>query len=304
MHTHHWAACEDLNDVMAEIDRLGLAQNVVDLDAYGFTVIEDLLDDETLTEARQSILDICAEQTGVKPDIDTGETHPDWRLVPYLMPRRPVFQDILLNERGVALIHYLLGKSAQLSSMTCHFKGPGDGGQLPLHTDTNMPAPLPPYSQVANINYALTDYSKEGGCLALVPGSHKWARGPEPTEALLAGPAENKLAEAMEVPAGTGIIWHGNLWHGSYPRKTPGLRINLAVYHARPHWKLQERYGRELPQDVVDRHGNNPLFRQLAGLNEVYGWKEEGPAFLDQKNGGYRAGTENVLRDSSKSWQS
>ena len=304
MHTHHWTACEDLNDVMAEIDRLGLARNVVDLDAYGFTVLERLLDDDTLDTARQAILDLCETQTGVKPDFETGETHPNWRLVPYLMPRHPVFQDILLNEKAVALIHYLLGKSAQLSSMTCHFKGPGDGGQIPLHTDTGMPAPLPLYSQVANINYALTDYSKAGGCLALVPGSHKWARNPEPAEMMLNGPAENKLAEPIEVPAGTAVIWHGNVWHGSYPRKTPGLRLNLAVYHARPYWKLQERYGAELPQDVVNRHGNNPVFRQLAGLDDHMGWKEEGPSFLDQKNGGYKANGENVLRDSRRSWQS
>ncbi len=304
MHTHHWVACEDLNDVMAKIDWLGLAQNVVDLDAYGFTILERLLDDDTLSTARQAILDICEAQTGVKPDFDTGETHPNWRLLPYLMPRHPVFQDILLNEKAVALIHYLLGKSAQLSSMTCHFKGPGDSGQIPLHTDTGMPAPLPPYSQVANINYALTDYSKDGGCLALVPGSHKWARNPESTEIFLDGPAENKLAEPIEVPAGTAVVWHGNVWHGSYPRKTPGLRLNLAVYHARPYWKLQERYGNELPQEVIDRHGNNPVFRELAGLDDHMGWKEEGPSFLDQKNGGYKAGGERVLRDARKSWQS
>ena len=304
MHTHHYAACEDLNDVIEEIDRLDLGKRVMELDAYGFTVLEGVLDSDTVATARQAIFDICERQTGAKPDIETGGTHPDWRLVPYLMPRHPVFQDILLNETSVALIHYLLGKSAQLSSMTCHFKGPGDGGQIPLHTDTGMPAPLPPYSQVANINYALTDYSKDGGCLAIVPGSHKWARNPEPSEVFLAGPEENPKAEAMEIAAGDAVIWHGNMWHGSYPRKTPGLRLNLAVYHARPYWKLQERYGDALPQEVIDRHGNNPAFRQLAGLNDWMGWKEEGPSFLDQKNGGYRAGRENTLRDGRASWQS
>ena len=304
MHTHHYAACEDLNDVMEEIDRLGLGKHAMELDAYGFTVLECALDADTVATARQAVVDICERQTGSRPDLETGETHPDWRLVPYLMPRHPVFQDILLNETPLALIRYLLGKSAQLSSMTCHFKGPGDGGQIPLHTDTGMPAPLPPYSQVANINYALTDYSKDGGCLAIVPGSHKWARHPEPSEMFLAGPEENPKAEAMEISAGDAVLWHGNMWHGSYPRKTPGLRLNLAVYHARPYWKLQERYGDALPQEVMDRHGNNPAFRQLAGLNEYMGWKEEGPSFLDQKNGGYRAGDETILQDARASWQS
>ena len=304
MDTQHYTACEDLSDVMAEVGRLGLERHVMELDAYGFTVLEGLLDADTLATTRQAVADICEAQTGVKPDFESGDSHPDWRLIPYLMPRHPVFQDILLGETSVTLIHYLLGRSAQLSSMTCHFKWPGDGGQIPLHTDTGMPAPLPPYSQVSNINYALTDYSKEGGCLAIVPGSHKWARNPEPSEMSLDGPHANPNAVAMEINAGDAVIWHGNMWHGSYPRKIPGLRLNLAVYHARPYWKVQERYGDALPEDVVKRHGNNPVFRQLAGLNETMGWMEEGPSFLDQKNGGYRGQDRAAVRRGRNSWQS
>lgn len=108
----------------------------------------------------------------------------------------------------------------------------------------------------------------------------------------------------MEIRAGDAVIWHGNMWHGSYPRRIPGLRLNLAVYYARPYWKVQERYGDALPQDVIDRHGNDPVFRQLAGLNEHMGWMEEGPSFLDQKNGGFKADGNETLRSGRNSWQS
>ena len=94
MHTHHYAACEDLNDVMAEIERLGLEKRVLELDAYGFTVLEGILDDDTASTAKQAVADICERQTGVKPDFEKGDSHPDWRLVRTLMPRHPVFQDI------------------------------------------------------------------------------------------------------------------------------------------------------------------------------------------------------------------
>ena len=289
MRMGNWESTQDLDDVYREIERLGLEKHAMELDGYGFTVVEDLMDAETVQTARQAICDICEQQTGRKPDLEKGEEHPNWRFVPYLMPRHEVFQDIMLNERGLALISYLVGKSAQLFSMGCHFKGPGEGGQIPLHADASLPPPLPAYSAVCNINYALTDYTKEGGCLAIVPGSHKLCRPPNPEESSLAGEHENPNAVPMEGPAGTAVIWHGNTWHGSYPRSIPGLRLNLAVPYARPFMKVQERYGAELPQSVIDRNSNHPRFRQLAGLEDSYGWKEEGPRFLDQVNGGYKA---------------
>ena len=289
MRMGNWESTHDLDDVYREIERLGLEKHAMELDGYGFTVVEDLMDAETVETARQAICDICEQQTGRKPDLENGEEHPNWRFVPYLMPRHEVFQDIMLNERGLALISYLVGKSAQLFSMGCHFKGPGEGGQIPLHADASLPPPLPAYSAVCNINYALTEYTKEGGCLAIVPGSHKLCRPPNPEESSLAGEHENPNAVPMEGPAGTAVIWHGNTWHGSYPRSIPGLRLNLAVPYARPFMKVQERYGAELPQSVIDRNSNHPRFRQLAGLEDSYGWKEEGPGFLDQVNGGYKA---------------
>ncbi len=280
------AAASDLDRIMTEIKRLDLTDHLAELEAYGYTVIENLLPKDTLETAREQILHIAAKQTGRKPDLKTGEEHPDWRLIPYLMGRHPVFQDILLNEKSLALVTYLMGYSCNLSSMTCHFKGPGAGGVLPLHSDTGMPAPLPPYSNVANVNFAMVDYTKEGGCLAVAPESHKFSRNPRPHEIALTGDHANPMAIPIEVPAGSAIIWHGNLWHGSYPRTIPGLRLNLAVYFARPWYRLQERYGDALPEDVIKRHGNNPRFRQLENLDETMGWQEEGPPFLNIRDGG------------------
>ena len=53
---------------------------------------------------------------------------------------------------------------------------------------------------------------------------------------------------------------------------------------ARPWIKLQERYGRELPQEIIDRHRGDARFAQIVGLNETMGWQEDGPAFLNPVN--------------------
>ena len=200
------------------------------------------------------------------------------QLAPYLLYKDPVFEQAVLNPKPLALITYLLGYSCWLSSMTSHVKGPGEVGLL-LHADTanGVPAPFSPYSQVANCNYALTDYTEEGGALAMVPGSHRLHRQPTRWEVNLSGNERNPHAIPIEVPAGSAVVWHGNTWHGSFPRKIPGVRVNLATYFCRQYIAPQELYGEHTPPELIARHGRDSRMAQLLGLNHFNGWRGEGP---------------------------
>ena len=273
-----WHATRDLNGLYREIRRLGLETNLAELDAFGFTIVPDALSpaltkrllDTTLREAEQSFdrkLNVAAETD-----------HRDWKLMPYLLFRDPVFERAVLNERPLALITYLLGKSCLLSSLTSHVKGPGGPGLL-IHSDTSngVPAPFSPYSHVANCNYALTDYTENAGALAMVPGSHRYFRQPSRNEIQLIGNERNPDAIAIEVPAGSAIVWHGNTWHGSFPRLVPGLRVNLSMYFCRQYMQPQENYKDHVPEAVLARHGHNSRLATLLGLETTYGWREEGP---------------------------
>jgi ectoine hydroxylase-related dioxygenase (phytanoyl-CoA dioxygenase family) len=200
--------------------------------------------------------------------------------VPYLLYDDEVFEEILMAPKPLALITWLLGESCLLSSIGCHFKGPG-GTPLALHSDNGngMPAPFPAYSQVANVNYALTPYSREAGALAMVPGSHKLARQPRLEEMMLNGKRENKAAIAMDLQPGDAVVWHGNTWHGSYDRLIPGVRMNLAVYFARQYIQTQERHGDTVPAEILARHANDERFQILLGGKQPYGWQNEGPDY-------------------------
>ncbi len=41
-----WRGTRDLNDIYREIRELGLESNVAEVDAFGFTIVEDTLDPE------------------------------------------------------------------------------------------------------------------------------------------------------------------------------------------------------------------------------------------------------------------
>ena len=279
-----WIATPELNSIYREIRSLGLETNLAELEAFGFTTIRDALSKETVERARTAILDTAEARVGRKLDLQSegqlAEVASGREVAGqhYLLYKDQVFEQIVLNPKPLALITYLLGYSCWLSSLYSHVKGPGEVGLL-LHSDTanGVPAPFSAYSHVANCNYALTDYTEASGCLAIVPGSHRLHRQPTSWEIHLAGNERNPHAVPVEVPAGTAIVWHGNTWHGSFPRKMPGLRINLAAYYCRQYMAPQELYGRKAPDEILDRHGRDSRMAQLLGLNHFNGWQDEGP---------------------------
>jgi Phytanoyl-CoA dioxygenase (PhyH) len=274
-----WAATRDLNRIYGDIRALGLESNLAELEAFGFTVIEGALSPDLTRRLRGAVLEAWEARYGRTLDLENETELKEVELASYLIFKDPVFEAAVLNEKPLALITYLLGQSCWLSSLTSHVKGPGKVGLL-LHSDTGngVPAPFSAYSHVANCNYALTDYTEAGGALAMVPGSHRLHRQPTRWEVQLSGNERNPHAIPIEVPAGSAVVWHGNTWHGSFPRTVPGVRVNLATYFCRQYMAPQEIYA-DNPHaaKLVERHGRDSRMAQLLGFNHFNGWREEGP---------------------------
>ncbi len=272
---------EALSRTLSKIDELGLKDNLIELETSGFTTIKGVLSEDRIERAKQAILNRVEKDRGKRIDPDTATTDDfgGMSYVPYMLYDDEVFEEILMEDKPLAIITYLLGESCLLSSMGCHFKGQGEGGVIPLHSDSPGPTPHPPYSMVANVNYALTHYSREAGALALVPRSHKLARQPTLPEMGLSGEHCNQSAVAMDLSPGDAVVWHGSTWHGSFPRQVPGIRMNLAVYFARHSVVTQERHKDVVPSEVLNRHANDERFKRLLAGNQAYGWQHEGPDF-------------------------
>ena len=288
------------NRIMASIDELGLNQNLLELETVGYTVVP-VLSEDRIERAKAAILRRVESLTGRKIDplTATSDDFQGMAYQHYLLYDDPVFQEILLEPKPLALMTYLLGESCVLSSMGCHFRGPG-GMPLPFHADGSADGLMSQASMVANCNYALTPYSREAGALAMVPRSHLKQRQPSAHENWTAGgetmaeitarnPAPNDLdtidwdlphgAVTMNINPGDAVIWHGNTWHGGWRRELPGVRMNLATYMCRQHMLPQERHHDTRHPEVLKRHENEPRFAQLLGTKTFNGWREEGPDF-------------------------
>lgn len=268
------------DETMREVAQFGIERNLMELDSIGFTRLRGVLSPAQVDAAKGAIKREMEAKTSRQVDLE-NESSDQWEgmsLAHYLLFADEVFEEIALASRPLALIHYLLGRRAVLSSMTCHFKAQG-GQPLPLHSDNGngMPVPYNSISQVANVNYALTEYTEELGALALVPGSHRHCRPPRIDEIGLDADHRNPSAIAMELDPGDCVVWHGNTWHGSFRRNKPGIRLNLAVYFCRQYIVTQEKFGEFVPHEFLKRHANNPRMLTLIGQQQAYGWDSAGP---------------------------
>ena len=291
-----------LGRILDDIDRLGLEPNLLELETNGYTVVRGVLSEDQIARARAAILGRVEKLTGRKLDPETAraEDFLGMQYLPYLLFEDDIFAEILMAERPLALMTYLLGESAQLSSMGCHFRGPG-GAPLLLHCDNTNGAPQPysPTAFVGNINYALSPYTRENGALIMVPGSHRLCRQPTSgenvsVEGMSTGEALEKAsageldatpwrdppgAVPMLINPGDAVVFHGNTWHGGLRRDTQGLRINLAAFFCRQFVQTQELRGDPTCKAMMARHDNDARFQVLLGGKQPYGWQDEGPPY-------------------------
>lgn len=294
------AADADAYDrIMADIHRLGLATHLEQLNRDGYAIIKGALDPDTTARARAAILRTVEKRGGraIDPMHASAASFRGLEYVGYLLFEDPVFEEILLNPRPLALMTYLLGESCVLSSMGSHFRGPG-GQPLLFHGDATPEGLMSHIATVANCNYALTPYSRETGALVIVPRSHLKKRQPTAFEGWTyqGKPQERVASEGLpadvldylewEPPAGAitlnidpgdAVIFHGNTWHGGWNRIVNGIRMNLAVYMCRQNIVTQELRGDRRYPDVFARNAGNERFMQLMGERNYNGWREEGP---------------------------
>jgi hypothetical protein len=261
---------DDLTDIDNSIRTNGLERNVYELHTAGYTVIENALPPPHIDALSTTLLALAGEEEGQPVDRLGGQHESRTQEVVLLLSRGgEPFEQLVLHPDVLPLITYLLGASCTISSVTGYVKGRGETA-LGVHSDTAyVPDPLPPYAQLANVNYCLTDYTEADGCLTVVPGSHGYCHRPRGGE----GTVE---AIPIEAPAGAAIIFHGNTWHGARPRRNPGLRLTVSTLYCRIYMRPQENYAAMLAPEALDR--NPPRFAELVGCSVPTGWQSTSEA--------------------------
>ena len=279
MKLDNWPTTADLNDIYADVRRLELEPCIAEHDAFGFTIVppEKVAPAAFFDRVRSALLDVHHRRTGqsihpqdlatadLKEAIGDAPLARGWRL----LGEDPVFEEALMNPVVHTLARYFLGKSVIVSEILGLLKQADPTPTHMLHTDQHgTPPPLPQYAQFLNITWALTDYTKANGALAIVPGSHRFGRKPEPYEADHLKNDALVPAIPVECKAGSLIVWGGTTWHGSYPRTAPGVRMTIVMAFTRSYMKTIQDLKSSIPPEIFARNGRE--FARLLRVESAY----------------------------------
>ena len=267
----------DISETVAEY---GLTDHLLELDEVGLTVVSQetlRLSDEWIDRLRDALLRVGEARTGVSFNLATGpsaniEGRPSQTgqmIFSQLVYEDQAFIDVLTHPVKKALMTYMLGDGHRLavSDGWIKWRTPDvweDDVTTGFHTDQSMvPAPwhwrVP---HIANMNWTLTDYTRDDGALAYVPGSHREERLPEPDEAL-------PRAIPVEAPKGSLIMFNGALWHGAYRKKTPGLRLTMLGQHCRPYMLPFQDFKGRIPNEAFEHSEDPEYLRSLMREDET-----------------------------------
>ena len=280
MEIGNWQATSGLNESYRLIRELGLEANIAELDTFGFTVIppEKAAPAGFADRLREKLLEYAAVD-----DADNAYNKNDGsargaygKHLFHLVKRDRVFREALVLPVPYAMGAYLMGASARVYNQSAIVKA-GEIGPTHLHCDSFfVPAPLPAYGLVCNCSWLLSEYTIEKGALCMVPGSHRYCRNPSKDEQpkCLGGTASDDMLVPVIAEPGSLCIFHGNTWHGAYPKKTNDVRVNTVSALCR-HFVLPGEDTSDVTDEEIAPHGEK--LAKLLGREHWWGWRDKGP---------------------------
>ncbi len=268
-----------LEQLNGDLERLDLMTHAAELELKGYTVIPPHRSAPPgfNDRLRQAIVDLATRRLGETPDLEGGANLSGstgrGSTFGFAVLEDPVFEQALMNPVVLTMITSLLGYSCNLWLSAAAIK-PVEDTALTIHADNPpwQPDPWPAYAQVCNVTYAVTDYTVEAGCICFVPGSHRLGRRPTRSESV---DYRNPALEPAIAPAGSLIVFHGNTWHGAFPRRQAGTRMSLILAFSRMYIEAQEDYRNGVTDDMLRR--NPERFATLMRLRDPSPYGREGP---------------------------
>jgi phytanoyl-CoA hydroxylase len=243
----------------------------------GYLVVDDLLDRNEISESRREIerlyqlaADLDAREDPMCSHFQrepfaqdhAPDSPPVLRKIENTRALSAFFARLSAHPRLVAIVQNLLGNDLLLFRSTLMLKPALHGSAHALHQDSAYWPMEPP--ALATVSIALDDATSQNGCINVIPGSHhwglqKWGHIAQAQDAPLSNRDDIDLDHqlAVELKAGSAVIFHSLMVHGSGPNRTSKSR-NTALY---AYFSPNVRY---VPRDGADREKSFPV---IAGLN-------------------------------------
>ena len=207
----------------------------------GYAVVRDAIDADTL----------AAVAADLQPYLDAAHTGHEafmgslTKRFGALIAKSRAVQGVIMHPTVLAVADHALLPSC--AAYRVHYTGvmhlePGEKQQV-LHRDTSLypfANPCPPLT-VATM-WAITDFARSNGGTRICPGSHKWTNDRVP--------ARSEVV-ATEMPAGSVLIYVGNVIHGGGSNRSDRARTGVALHYSLGWLRQEENQYLAVPQELA-----------------------------------------------------
>jgi ectoine hydroxylase-related dioxygenase (phytanoyl-CoA dioxygenase family) len=219
----------------------------------GYTVIDDFLAPEVLTEVRRVLAFYLGTHEG-RNRFEGLQTERVYTLV----ARAKVFWGVVLDARILALCDRFLLPNYLLTASQAIRINPGEAAQPWHHDDSFMHLPRPRPMVSLSTVVAVDPFSVDNGATQIVPGSHAWSDEPlrdlDSFAPALQDEVDARLARqslSATMPPGACIVFAGTLLHRGGANRSTTARTAFSNQYCQPWARPQENFILGVPAEVA-----------------------------------------------------
>ena len=228
----------------------------------GFVILHDMVTAEQLDQLREEAGQHM-DQMG-RNSFEGERTQRIYGVPEKLRSADPfiVHPKVLAHLDRLFLPNYLLSQAQVINIL--------DGSPAqPLHIDDGFyPWPRPRPALSAATVFAIDEFTADNGATVAIPGSHRWGEGHSPAE------TDERVPAIM--PAGSCILFLGNLWHGGGANYSGADRLAITAQYCEPWVRTQENYFLSVSRETAASVSED--LRRLLGYS-IH------PPFMGMSNG-------------------
>lgn len=248
---------------MSRLSATATVDEVVErMDADGYAVVERLLGVEHAAAIRAELTEVLDAVPLGRNDFEGFRT----RRIYNVFAKTRVLDELALHPLLEGVLDRVLGPH-QFSAPVGIEIGPGERAQVLHYDDSIYPLPWPHAEVVVNSMWAFDDFTEANGATRIVAGSHRRTT---------AAYDPDQPTIALEMPAGSVVIYTGTVLHGGGANHTERPRLGVILEYCAAWIRAQENHVLGVPREVAA--GLPERLQELLGYN-VY------PPFIGNVDG-------------------
>lgn len=247
------------------LSRQEIAELKLKFETQGFLHLKEVIPPDTLQRA-QTAFDTAGQRyyNQWRQEVKAGTGESRFFDIPHILDQDPVFVDLVDLPTIFELLVDIVGQDIQLNHTHARLFYPGPTFTPPWHSDM-MSVLGVDHAHTSNflvkIHYFIEDLRPDQGCLAFIPGSHRYpAKHPTPVIA----DVDNSPAAVKVVPkAGDAVIFNTHLLHMALDNRSDVVRKSI-IYAYSHYW--MKHYANSVPSNL-EKFANTPQRKQLFGVD-------------------------------------